>query len=155
MTSRPICSFSRAAWLALPLVLAACQTPQGPSPHSVPGSGPAQVSTRPGAPVEASRGGTASSGAPLPATADLVADPARFKGLTGSDVTSLLGAPSFQRHDGDAEIWQYYGPSSACVLDLFVYPDQGQPRVAHAELRSRGAGNATGCMAAILDGKRG
>ena len=99
--------------------------------------------------------GTSSSGAPLPATADLINDPARFKGLTGSDVTSLLGAPSFQRHDGDADIWQYYGPSSACVLDLFLYPDQGQPRVAHAELRSRGTGNVSGCMAAILDGKRG
>ena len=91
----------------------------------------------------------------MPATADLVNDPSRFKGLTGSDVTSLLGSPSFQRHDGDADIWQYYGPASACVLDLFLYPDQGQPRVAHSELRSRGAGNVSGCMAAILDGKRG
>ena len=109
---------------------------------------------RPGSP-DAGGADTGSSGGPLPATADLVNDPARFKGLTASDVTSLLGPPSFQRHDGDAEIWQYYGPSSACVLDLFVYPDQGQPRVAHAELRSRGAGNASGCMAAILDGKRG
>lgn len=139
------------AWLALPLLLAACQTPQGPSPRPGAASGPATA--RP-AISDAARG-TGSSGAPLPATADLINDPARFKGLTGSDVTSLLGAPSFQRHDGDAEIWQYYGPSSACVLDLFVYPDQGQPRVAHAELRSRGAGNSSGCMAAILDGKRG
>jgi hypothetical protein len=137
------------AFLALPLLLAACQAPQGPS-H--PGPGPA-ASTH-SAPSDAARG-TSSSGAPLPATADLINDPARFKGLTGSDITSLLGAPSFQRHDGDAEIWQYYGPSSACVLDLFVYPDQGQPRVAHAELRSRGGGNVSGCMAAILDGKRG
>jgi len=110
--------------------------------------------SRPGSP-DGGGAGAGSSGGPLPATADLVNDPGRFKGLTASDVTSLLGPPSFQRHDGDAEIWQYYGPSSACVLDLFVYPDQGQPRVAHAELRSRGAGNASGCMAAILDGKRG
>jgi len=145
-------------WLAVPLLLAACQTApqgtsQGPS-HSIVGSGPSQAPARPGGAPDTSRG-AASSGAPLPATADLVNDPGRFKGLTASDVTSLLGPPSFQRHDGDAEIWQYYGPSSACVLDLFVYPDQGEPRVAHAELRSRGAGNATGCMAAILDGKRG
>jgi len=136
--------------LALPLLLAACQTPQG---STRPGAGPTAFSARPGA-SDAARG-TSSSGAPLPATADLINDPARFKGLTGSDITSLLGAPSFQRHDGEAEIWQYYGPSSACVLDLFVYPEQGQPRVAHAELRSRGGGNSSGCMAAILDGKRG
>jgi len=91
----------------------------------------------------------------LPSSAELTADPSRFKGLSGPDITSLLGAPSFQRHDGDADIWQYYGPNSACVLDLFLYPDQGQPQVAHAELRSRGAGNASGCLAQILDGKRG
>jgi hypothetical protein len=154
MTSRSKASSNRPLWpvLVLPLVLAACQTPQGPSSHpaaSVSSPSPA----RPGG-SDAARG-TSSSGAPLPATADLVNDPERFKGLTGSDVTSLLGAPSFQRRDGDAEIWQYYGPASACVLDLFVYPDGGQPRVAHAELRSRGAGNANGCLAAILDGKRG
>lgn len=149
MTSKSTVSSRSWALLALPLLLAACQTPQGPS-H--PGPGPA-ASVHP-AISDAARG-TSSSGAPLPATADLINDPARFKGLTGSDVTSLLGAPSFQRHDGDAEIWQYYGPSSACVLDLFVYPDQGQQRVAHAELRSRGGGNVSGCMAAILDGKRG
>src|SRR5579859_8295938 len=143
------------ACLALPLLVAACQSQQGPSPH--PTTGPAPAVTRPGMSSGggAAGNGPSSTGAPLPATAALINDPGRFKGLTGSDVTSLLGAPSFQRHDGDAEIWQYYGPSSACVLDLFVYPDQGQPRVAHAELRSRGAGNANGCMAAILDGKRG
>ena len=48
--------------------------------------------------------------------------------------------PASLPRPGTREIWQYYGPASACVLDLFVYPDQGQPRVAHAELRSRGAG---------------
>ena len=153
MISRSTPWFSRAAWLAAPLLLAACQTPQGTAPH--PGSGASPISTRPAAGGTDAPRGTASSGAPLPATADLVADPERFKGLTGSDVTSLLGAPSFQRHDGDADIWQYYGPSSTCVLDLFLYPDQGLPRVAHAEVRLRGAGNANGCLAAILDGKRG
>jgi len=150
MSCRSIASSKAWPCLVLPLLLAACQTPQG---SSHPGVGPGALSARTGA-SDAARG-TSSSGAPLPATADLINDPARFKGLTGPDVTSLLGVPSFQRHDGDAEIWQYYGPSSACVLDLFVYPDQGQPRVAHAELRSRGGGNSSSCMAAILDGKRG
>jgi len=154
MTSRSKASPNRSAWLALvlPLALAACQAP-GPSSRPGAAPGTAQAPARAGG-SDAARG-TSSSGAPLPATADLVNDPSRFKGLTGSDVTSLLGSPSFQRHDGDADIWQYYGPASACVLDLFLYPDQGQPRVAHSELRSRGAGNVSGCMAAILDGKRG
>ena len=149
MTSRSKASSRSWAWLALPALLAACQTPQG----SHPGAAPNSAALRPG--ISDGAHATASSGAPLPATAELAADPRRFEGLTGTDVASLLGKPSFQRRDGDAEIWQYYGPSSACVLDLFVYPDGGQPRVAHAELRSRGAGGGTGCLAAILDGKRG
>jgi hypothetical protein len=150
MTSRSK-AFSRpAVWLALtlPLLLAACQMQQGPSHPGAAGPGSALAR-----PSDSARG--AASGGPLPAVADLAADPGRFEGLSGTDVAGLLGKPSFQRRDGDAEIWQYYGPSSACVLDLFVYPDGGQPRVAHAELRSRGAGGGNGCLAAILDGKRG
>ncbi len=139
--------------MTLPLALAACQAPQGPASRPGTAPGPAQTAARASG-SDAPRG-TSSSGAPLPGTADLVNDPSRFQGLTGSDVTSLLGPPSFQRHDGDADIWQYYGPASACVLDLFLYPEQGQPRVAHSELRSRGSGNVGGCMSAILDGKRG
>ena len=153
MTSNSI-RFSKPALLALllPLALAACQTSQGVSSPSGVGS----LFWRSPAPAEpVPRQGPQPGGGPLPSVAELSADPTRFKGLSGPDVTGLLGAPSFQRKDGDAEIWQYYGPASACVLDLFVYPDQGQPRVAHAELRSRGPGNANGCLAAILDGKRG
>ncbi len=93
--------------------------------------------------------------ATAPTLAELSTDAGRFKGLTGADVITLLGVPSFQRHDGEAEIWHYYGPSSVCVLDLFVYPDGALKRVAHAELRSRGAGGGDGCLGAIVDGKRG
>jgi hypothetical protein len=95
--------------------------------------------------------------ATMPTTGELAADPLRFKGLSVVDITGLLGKPSFQRKDGDAEIWQYYGPASACVLDLFLYPDAAINRVAHAELRSRNAGRAAAstCLKQILDGQRG
>lgn len=136
----------------LPVLLAACQTPGASSKPSYTSGGGGLGGL--GSPSSSARPPAIGGGA-LPSTAELAADPARFKGLWGPDITSLLGAPSFQRHDGDAEIWQYYGPGSACVLDLFVYPDQGQPRVTYAELRSRGPGNANGCLAQILDGKRG
>lgn len=132
----------------LPILLAACQATQGPPPSPGPAAPRAAVgiethiSPPPGA-------------AAAPTLAELAADAGRFKGLTGPDVTILLGPPSFQRQDGEAEIWQYYGPSSACVLDLFVYPDGAQKRVAHAELRSRGVGGGNGCLGAIIDGKRG
>ena len=151
-TSRSRTFFNGWPLLALPLLLAACQgTPQSGRPDG----GTPLVFHRPGAATPAGPERAAPPGGPLPSTADLAADPARFKGLTGAEVTGLLGVPSFQRHDGDAEIWQYYGPASACVLDLFVYPEQGQPRVAHAELRSRATGAGNGCLAAILNGQRG
>ena len=132
-------------------MLAACQTPSAAPRPSAPQTGSISGSPSPPSGLHT----PSPSGGLLPSSAELSADPSRFKGLSGPDITSLLGAPSFQRHDGDADIWQYYGPSSACVLDLFLYPDQGQPHVAHAELRSRGAGNANGCLAQILGGKRG
>ena len=151
MISKTITFSRRFSWLLLPVLLAACQTPGATSRPGVPPSAAAGTGGLSAAPARPNAVG----GGALPSTAELAADPMRFKGLWGGDITSLLGAPSFQRHDGDAEIWQYYGPSSACVLDLFVYPDQGQPRVAHAEMRLRGAGSSSGCLSAILDGKRG
>ncbi len=143
----------RTLLLLLPVLLAACQGAPTAS---------RQTLTLPAA---AGRGGGAADAGPpaasagLPSSADLASDPMRFKGLSTVDVTRLLGAPSYQRHDADAEIWQYYGPSSACVLDLFVYPvpEGGSAQVAYAELRSRGGASsaAAACMAQIIDGKRG
>lgn len=154
MTSRSKTFCKRFLWLALPALLAACQTPGSTPRPGFPSGGGILGSGGSGSPATPSYPGAAGGGA-LPSTAELAADPSRFKGLWGTDVTALLGAPSFQRHDGEAQIWQYYGPDSACVLDLFVYPEQGQPRVTYAELRSRGPGKANGCLAQILDGKRG
>jgi hypothetical protein len=138
------------ALLLLPLLLSACQAPGGFSPATATGRAAPSRNGEPDPPAAAGPGG-------LPSVAELAADPLRFTGMSAADVTGLLGTPSFQRRDASAEIWQYYGPSSACVLDLFVYPEQGVQRVAHAELRSRTAGRAaaSACLAQILDGKRG
>lgn len=136
--------------IILPMALAACQTSPQPAVNprlslTVPAkAGPQNpASDTPAKPVGP------------PSTADLISDPQRFKGMSGAEVTALLGRPSFQRKDADAEIWQYYGPASNCVLDLFVYPEADIARVAHAELRARGSGAASACLAQIIDGKRG
>jgi len=141
------------AILALPILLAACQSQPAASLVGRPPAGPPQ---RPGTPALPAPAVPPAS--PLN-SADLINDPQRFKGMSLDAVTALLGRPSFQRRDADAEIWQYYGPSSACVLDLFVYPvpEGGSAQVAYAELRSRGGASsaAAACMAQIIDGKRG
>jgi hypothetical protein len=145
-------AFPKISALLLPLALAACQAPSGGG-----GAPPQRVVTPKGGGIEAVPPPSAGVTAPPPTLAELAADPQRFKGLSKQDVSALLGRPSFQRKDADAEIWQYYGPSSACVLDLFIYPEQAAMRVAHAELRSRGTGTSAAnlCLKQILDGQRG
>jgi hypothetical protein len=64
--------------------------------------------------------------------------PAEIAGLDNMSRTQViqrLGRPDFTRVDPPAEIWQYRGVS--CVLDLFMYPDGSDMRVAHATSRSR------------------
>ena len=93
--------------------------------------------------------------AKAPTNGELAADLTRFKGLAAKDVTAALGDPNFRRREAPAEIWQYFGAS--CVLDLFLYEDNGAQRVAHVELRSRtlGQGAQRSCLSQLLDGKRG
>ncbi len=141
----------------LPLLLSACQVQQTAQPLAVDRGLPAPASVALDAPIP--RLSPAQPPTPAPSSADLINDPQRFKGMSMDAVIALLGRPSFQRHDADAEIWQYYGPASACVLDLFVYPapEGGILQVAYAELRSRGTASAAAmaCMAQIMDGQRG
>jgi hypothetical protein len=71
----------------------------------------------------------------------------RFQGLLGAELVQLLGKPDFRRRDLDAEIWQYR--AGGCILDLFLYPEEGVFRVLHAEARSRTTGRA--CPEAPVD----
>ena len=75
--------------------------------------------------------GGAAPGAP-PAAAELK----KLDGLSDRDVRRVLGDPDFRRQEPPAEIWQYR--SAECVLDLFLYDDRGQYRVAYAETHDRG-----------------
>lgn len=92
---------------------------------------------------------------PLAPGTDSRDDPARLRGLAAAEVTAKLGDPSFRRHETPAEVWQYFGPG--CVLDLFLYDENGTERVAHVELRSRTltASAQAACLTQLLAGKRG
>lgn len=81
-------------------------------------------------------------------------DADRFKGKAAPDIVALLGQPNFRRREQPAEVWQYYG--QGCVLDLFLYDEQGGQRVTHAELRSRDFNDDPDpdCLPQLLQGKR-
>ena len=55
--------------------------------------------------------------------------------MTDRQLTQRLGTPDFTRHDEPAEIWQYR--SASCVLDVFLYPEDGGLKVVHATTRDR------------------
>ena len=142
--------FKRASarWLAvsLPLLLAACAGQPGQGfnlalPRLI------NPSPAPGYAVPAPQ--VPPSNQP-PTVAELTANPARFEGMTGSDVLGLMGAPSYRRTEPPAQVWQFYG--GACVLDLFLYQQSDDLAVAHAELRSRNAGQNpnSDCMRQVL-----
>jgi hypothetical protein len=57
-------------------------------------------------------------------------------GISSAAVKRLLGEPDLRRQEPPAEIWQYR--SADCVLEVFLYRDQGQYRVAYAETHDRG-----------------
>jgi hypothetical protein len=57
--------------------------------------------------------------------------------LSDQQLVQRLGKPDFTRKEADAEIWQYRGDK--CVLVVFLYPEEGALKVAHAATRDRTA----------------
>lgn len=82
--------------------------------------------------------------------------PSRLDGLSGEQVATLLGAPSFKRHDSPAQVWQYGGGS--CLLDVFLYENKGKETltVAHSEARGHNGAKITykDCIARLIEEKR-
>lgn len=92
--------------------------------------------------------------AAVPPPQEINDDPAQFLGLDGHRVAARLGPASFVRRDGPAEVWQYR--AEACVLDLYLYKENGGLTVAHVDLRKRPAATlpARRCFAALLERQR-
>ncbi|MEZ0225268.1 MAG: hypothetical protein ACAH83_11995 [Alphaproteobacteria bacterium] len=56
--------------------------------------------------------------------------------LTEQEVRYMFGAPTMQRHDADARVWQYR--SGACVVDFYFYDQPGvtnESAVAYVDFR--------------------
>lgn len=59
--------------------------------------------------------------------------PVDLVGLDGTTVQQWFGKPGLVRRDYPAEVWQYR--DQACVLDVYLYPQDDRMTVAHAEVR--------------------
>ncbi len=157
-----------AAWAVLAAILAACATT---------GLEPASQAVEPTAAVSAGAAGAARStiGRWRPGTVPGAAfartdrakvapstvaaqpvddDPDRLLGLNRVAVEKLLGRPGVVRSEAPAEVLQYR--ATACVLDLFLYPDGGVYRVVFLEARTAAAQPvaARGCLNAVLAARR-
>lgn len=55
--------------------------------------------------------------------------------ISEHELVQRLGEPDFTRKESTAEIWQYR--SDTCVLDIFLYPEDGSLKVMHAATRDR------------------
>jgi hypothetical protein len=127
----------RAAFLVV-IALAACAAPEAPPPVAT--SQPA-----------------AASAAIVPAPASMEPGEStlgRLQAMTQGEVRRLLGEPDFRRHDAPAEFWQYR--TASCTLDLFLYPEPLEYRVAYVAARSDSAiaPPAQACLAELMGGHR-
>jgi hypothetical protein len=106
-----------------PAAVTAADTPAAGSPPAAPVVQPAVPEAAPAAPVAVA---TAPEPPPPPA-------PSILPGLTGAEVTRLIGTPRFRRAEEPAALWQY--AAEGCVLDLYMRNDGSDFRVVHYEFR--------------------
>ena len=146
--------------LSASLLLAACQLPQHPV-KTARIAAPAQTQTPP---AEAAKPGTAPKPTPLaatpavahgdtivPAAARLSGDPEELIGLDHSALRRTLGQPAQIRHEFTTQVWQYV--TGDCVVDLYLYDEQGGLKVTYVEARSRNAEPTptTRCLKSLLE----
>jgi len=142
----------KAACIGLAVLgLAACGTPGNIAGTAAPGRSAAETPTRQ---AVLSEGDRLAAVAPAATAAPVgsLPGPERLAGLTGTEVSALLGPPGFVRRDPPAEVWQYR--TESCVLDLFLYADGADLplRVDYFEFRGRTVSGvaATECYRELL-----
>ena len=76
----------------------------------------------------------------------------RLASLSGAEVIEIMGPPGFERLEPPARIWQYRALD--CVVNLFLYSNEGTLVVEHVDLRARGEGhddmNYRACFESII-----
>ena len=124
------------AFVALPLLLAGCQTMGLSSPEQA----EAPVVTPP--PV------AAVSAAPAASIASN-----GIIGLTGDALRAAWGEPALKRTESGAEMWQYGGQGNCTLLVYFYANASGAMAVTHAEAAPGGSGESAVAACAKAAGK--
>lgn len=89
---------------------------------------------------------------PLPTTPP--EDVRRLVGLSGTTLRNWMGDAVFVRRDGQAEIWRF--AAETCFLDVFLYREGSEMRVAHLDARTRVTGQRVtlqACYGRIMAGR--
>jgi len=86
-------------------------------------------------------------------------NPKQLVGLSPTQLTRVLGDPTFVRRDGRDEIWHYR--EGECILHLFLYQNGRNVSVEYVELRRTNDGAVLGtpiaehlCLGELLIGDR-
>ena len=88
--------------------------------------------------------------AALPPASAVDSDPASVMGLGQDALAAHLGEPRMIRREPPAEIWQYR--TSDCVLDVFLYEENGATSVTYIEARDLAAAptETRACIGQVL-----
>jgi hypothetical protein len=143
---------------ATALVLAACQVPQ-PGVHAggsrddaqAPEPGATQAPKQTVLAVTPAVAHPSDTVAPIAPVRRLSGDPKELVGLDHAVVRRALGDPVRVRSEASAEVWQYM--TGDCVVDLYLYNQDGSLTVTYVEARSHKAEMAptARCLKSLLE----
>jgi hypothetical protein len=157
----PLASPKFVCLTAAAFALAACQVPpsaihataqaatqpafaqnQAPAPQSIPTPKPTIIAATPA---------VAHDMAPLAPMARLTGDPKELVGLDHAVVRRALGDPLHIRNEMPAQVWQY--ATGDCIVDLYLYDQDGAWTVTYVEARSHSAESAptARCLKSLLE----
>jgi hypothetical protein len=147
--------------LTAALALAACQLPPS-APHAAATAAAqpafaenqapsAQAAPAPKPTIIAATPAVAHDMSPLTPVARLSGDPKELVGLDHTVVRRALGDPLHIRNEMPAQVWQY--ATGDCVVDLYLYDQNGAWTVTYVEARSHTAESAptARCLRSLLE----
>ncbi len=145
----PASSTHATAKIAAQPAVVQSMAPQSPPASSAETDAPATESPAPKPTVLAATPAVAHDVAPL--SLHLSGDPKELVGLDHTVVRRALGDPLRVRNEMPAQVWQY--ATGDCIVDLYLYDQDGAWTVTYVEARSHTAESAptARCLKSLLE----